>query len=55
MENESAESKKNKRQVVYVKPILTFDQVVEIIDERIEVLEQSAIEMEERRKKKRKK
>ena len=46
------EDKNNKRQVIYVKPIFNYDQVVEIIDERIELLEKIAQEMEDKKKKK---
>ncbi len=33
---------KEKGKVVYVKPVLTYDQVLEIIDERITVLERES-------------
>ena len=44
----------NKRQVIYVKPYYSYDQVVEIIDERIKILEKIAREMEEKPCKKKK-
>ena len=43
-----------KRQVIYVKPYFSYDQVVEIIDERIKLLEKIAKNMEKRECKKRK-
>ena len=52
MNGKKDHSEKNKRSVIYVKPILTFDQVVEIIDERIEILEQAARRMEKKQKNK---
>ena len=45
-------SKKQKEQVIYVKPVLTYDQIVEIIDDRIAIIEKAASEKEEKMKKK---
>ena len=39
MGNEKNNKKRNRRQEVYVKPILTFAQVVEIINECIDNIE----------------
>ena len=52
MEKKNTNSKENKRQVIYVKPVFTYEQVVEIIDERIEVFEKIAREIEEKEYKK---
>ena len=52
MKEQKSNNEKNERQVIYVKPILTFDQVVEIIDERIRILDHAAKHMEEKRKEK---
>ena len=52
MDDKNDPAEKDKRPVIYVKPILTYDQIVEIIDERIEVLEQAAIDMEKKSNKK---
>ena len=54
MNGKKDHSEKNKKQVIYVKPVLSYDQIVEIIDERIEILEQAAIYMEEKSKNKNK-
>jgi len=50
MKDQKKNDEKSIRQVIYVKPILTFDQVVEIIDERIEILEYAAKEMQGKKK-----
>ena len=50
MSNKTDHSEKNKRPVIYIKPVLSYDQVVEIIDERIEILEHAARRMEKTKK-----
>ena len=52
MEKKNINSKESKRQVIYVKPVFSYDEVVEIIDERIEVLEKMAREIEAKEYKK---
>ena len=51
MEKKNTNSKESKRQVIYVKPVFSYEEVVEIIDERIEILERIAQEMEDKKKK----
>ena len=52
MKKLESKNKKNILQVIYIKPILTFDQVIEINDERIEILERVAKQMEDKKRKK---
>jgi hypothetical protein len=52
MEKKDTNSKKSKRQVIYVKPVFSYDEVVEIIEEQIEVLEKIAREKEAKEYKK---
>ena len=40
-------NEKKKESVIYVKPVLTYEQIVEIIDERIAIIEKAAKEKEE--------
>ena len=44
-------NERQKRRVLYVKPILSYDQIVEIIDERIDIIEKAAAEKENKIKK----
>ena len=39
MGNENINRKKKRRQAVYIRPVLTFDQVAKIINERIDIIE----------------
>ena len=50
MKKLKSKNKKNILQVIYIKPILTFDQVIEINDERIEILERVAKQMEDKKR-----
>ena len=50
MSQETNDNKKKKEPVIYVKPILNYDQIVEIIDERIAILEKAVEEKVERKK-----
>jgi len=52
MEKENTNNKESKRQVIYVKPVFSYDEVVEIIEERIKVLEKIAREKEAKENKK---
>ena len=51
MTHKTTRDKKQKEQVVYVKPVLSYDQIVEIIDERIAQIEKAAEEKEVKKKK----
>lgn len=50
MERTPTGNRKKKKDVIYVKPVLGYDQIVEIIDKRI-----TAIENASKRKKRKKK
>ena len=52
MINKKSNNEKPRKQVIYVKPVLTYDQIVEIIDERIAFIEKVANKKEEKMKKK---
>ena len=41
MGNENINRKKRGRQVIYIRPVLTFDQVAKIINERIDFMEKN--------------
>ena len=43
-------NEKQKEQVLNVKPVLSYDQIVEIIDERIAIIEKAAEQMEEKKR-----
>ena len=47
MTEKTYNNEKLKNQVVYVKPVLSFDQIVEIIDDRITFLDKVAKERED--------
>lgn len=51
----SKEEIKRNDKTVYVKPVLTYDQLVEIIDARIAEIEKASKKGEDKRKKKKKK
>ena len=41
MGNENINIKKKRRQAIYIRPVLTFDQVAKIINERIDFMEKN--------------
>lgn len=55
MTAKSKEEIKRNDKTVYVKPVLTYDQLVEIIDARIAEIEKASKKDEAKRKKKKKK
>jgi len=46
MTDKTCDNENPKEPVIYVKPVLTYDQIVEIIDERITIIEKAAKEKE---------
>ena len=42
MTNKTCNDENRKESVIYVKPVFTYDQIVEIIDERIAVIEKAS-------------
>ena len=43
MGNENINIKKKRRQAIYIRPVLTFDQVAKIINERIDIIDRKTI------------
>ena len=41
MGNENINRKKKRRQEIYIRPVLTFDQIAKIINDRIDIMEKN--------------
>ena len=55
MIDRTCDNENPKEPVIYVKPVLTYEQIVEIIDDRIAIIEKAAKEKGEKKDEKKKK